>query len=199
MSTVLTISFARAPSLALARIVALGATLAATACGGGTKRVRETTPAPTGPGSADGAPPGGAAGTADVDATALVSPIVLTLEWHQMPPRVPDDEASPAALRLRLVDANGAEQVVELGLYTTLQDRPIELVEPASESGPSYFQERRFFAGAGDNFDVVRDPYDTIIVSYQATDEEVGEGPWTELARIRLAPGAVVRAAATRP
>ncbi len=134
-----------------------------------------------------------------VDATALTSPISVSFAWVEA-------DAQPT-LQLKLVGANKKKitnQVFQFGREDAGGPGwagPVQkgAIKPAGK-GPILFEQKLWWAGAGDNFRVVKDG-DAIVVKDRTEDEQVPLRPgdekiYTDVIRVTLAPGAKVKAVA---
>ena len=129
-----------------------------------------------------------------VDGTDLTSPIMVAMEWHsQGPDLTRGGDTETVELKLHLVDANGAEELVPLGTYQRVQEGKIEATTPMSADGPVLFEDQMVHAGVGDSFRVSWDGSHVVIL-HQLVDEEAGDGEWEEIGRVILADGVAVQA-----
>lgn len=134
-----------------------------------------------------------------VDARALVSPIRALLQWWLVQAETDQAGAAVYGLVLVLVDSRDAERHIGLGTVSMPQSESIIIVEPAPMAPRApLFEDRRFFAGAGDDY-LVEQVRATIVVKHRSSDEEdSGTGRWVPMLRIDLARGVTVEARSAR-
>lgn len=125
-----------------------------------------------------------------VDGTALTSPVTLRLTAA-----LPKDAESPGVLSLTATDAKGARVVVPLGKHLGLAAS----YAPEPAGAGFLYKATAWYAGAGDDFNVARDGAGVTVKSrwlQEVMEEEQGKvpdhGPFVDLARLTLAPGAEV-------
>jgi hypothetical protein len=121
-----------------------------------------------------------------VDGTALTSPVKIAIVGA--PSKNEDDQGH---LHLVATDGKGTKKTVYLGHYYGIHGDPY----PPETSGDLLFKVRIWWAGAGDDFNVAKDGVG-VTVKYrwrqEAPEGERDIGPFSDLARLTLAPGTEV-------
>jgi ketosteroid isomerase-like protein len=131
---------------------------------------------------------------AEVDATALVSPITVKLRESADPDNV--DNCGTVLYTLLLTDAKGKKLTQDVGGGVVMIDKA-EVIDDADTSGGELFHVGQWCAGGADYYKIVKNG-DSIVVRYKAEDEgdaiEPAPAPrWETQLTIKLAAGAKLK------
>jgi ketosteroid isomerase-like protein len=127
---------------------------------------------------------------AEIDASALVSPIRARVRQQARAEDV--GGCGSVAYTLELTDARGKKQTADLGGGFVPIEHAIEMID-ADVTAPPLFKFGEYCAAGADYYEI-KQSGDALIVRYQGTDETDTETPpWETRLTVRLAAGAKIK------